>query len=79
MKKIMRNIFLILIKKRKTIIRKRRHINYVDRYLSDMRWHIINTIIYSSAVGHNKKTIDKLKCRGNLIRKYERRKKLLKF
>lgn len=52
---------------------------YVNRYLEDIRWEIINTVIVSSETGfHN--GIDKhLENLGMLVRKYERRRRLLKF
>lgn len=63
----------------KTAIRKRRHKNYVETYIRDLRWEIINTVVSSSATGfHNGVDVHLESC-GNLIRKYERRKRLLKF
>jgi hypothetical protein len=63
----------------KDYLRKRKHLRYVNRYLEDIRWEIINTVLVSSETGfHN--GIDKhLENLGMLVRKYERRRRLLKF
>ena len=63
----------------KDFIRKKKHIRYVNRYLNDLRWDCINTVIASSATGFNKGTDGHLESIGMLIRKYERRRRLLKF
>jgi len=59
--------------------RKRLHIRYVNKYLSDTRWEIINTVIAASATEYNTSVENHLKNLGNLIRKYERRRRWLKF
>jgi hypothetical protein len=60
-------------------LRKKRHLRYVNKYLNDIRWDIINTTIASSATGFNEGTTQHLNALGVLIRKYERRRRLLKF
>ena len=60
-------------------IRKRKHIAYVKAYITDARWEIINTVISSSHTGFNEGTSEHLENLGKLIRKYERRKRLLRF
>ena len=61
-------------------LRKMMHLKYVNLYLHDLRWEIINMTIAASSVDE---MTDAQKNRlinlGNLIRKYERRKRLLKF
>jgi len=59
--------------------RKRLHIRYVNKYLSDTRWEIINTVIAASATEYNTSVENHLENLGNLIRKYERRRRWLKF
>jgi hypothetical protein len=59
--------------------RKQRHIRYTKRYISDIHWEIINTVVLSSATGFHNGTDKHLENLGNLIRKYERRLRLLKF
>jgi hypothetical protein len=59
--------------------RKRLHIRYVNKYLSDTRWEIINTVIAASATEYNTSVEKHLENLGNLIRKYERRRRWLKF
>lgn len=63
----------------KNFIRKRRHLHYTNKYLSDIRWEIINTVVSSSATGFHNGTDKHLDNLGGLIRKYERRRRLLKF
>ncbi len=59
--------------------RKKRHLMYISRYISDLRWDVINTVVSSSATGFNKGTDEHLESLGKLIRKYERRRRLLRF
>ena len=59
--------------------RKTRHVRYVNRYLNDIRWEIINTVIAASATEYNTAVDEHLNNLGGLIRKYERRKRWLKF
>jgi len=66
-------------KRVKNYIRKRLHLRYVNSYINSIRWEIINTVITASATEYNyavQKHLDNL---GNLIRKYERRRRWLKF
>lgn len=59
--------------------RKTRHVRYVNRYLNDIRWEIINTVIAASATEYSPAVDKHLNNLGGLIRKYERRKRWLKF
>lgn len=61
-------------------LRKMRHVRYVNLYLSDLRWEVINLTIAASAVGSmTPEQSEALVNMGHLIRKYERRQRLLKF
>lgn len=60
-------------------MRKRAHMIYVRRYIVELRWEIINTTIVASSTQWNEDVVHFLNNRGALIRKYERRKRWLKF
>ena len=60
-------------------LRKRRHLRHVNKYLASVRWEIINTVIAASATEYNEKVTKHLENLGGLIRKYERRRRWLKF
>ena len=63
----------------KKYARKRLHIRYVNKYLSDTRWEIINTVIAASATEYSPAVTKHLNNLGGLVRKYERRKRWLRF
>jgi len=63
----------------KRILRKRRHIRYLQDTIRDMHWEIINTTMQSTNVGWTEKTTEYMVNSARLIRKYERRLKLLKY
>lgn len=52
---------------------------YVRRYIVELRWEIINTTIVASNTQWNDDVVRFLDNRGRLVRKYERRKRWLKF
>lgn len=60
-------------------VRKKRHLRYVNCYLSDIRWEIINTVVTASATDFTYPVNKHLENLGNLVRKYERRRRWLKF
>lgn len=60
-----------------TLIRKRKHVRYVESYLRDIRWEIVNIVVSSNTI--NKDSTKRLNSLGSLLKKYERRKRLLKF
>jgi len=60
-------------------LRKKKHIKYVDLYLSDTRWEIVNTVIAASATEYSPAVTNHLDNLGQLVRKYERRRHWLKF
>lgn len=63
----------------KRILRKRRHIRYLQDTIRDMHWEIINTTMQSTNVGWTENTTEYMINNARLIRKYERRLKLLKY
>jgi len=63
----------------KQYLRKKKHYRYVNRYLNDVRWEIINTVISASATEYNTAVTNHLDNLGSLVRKYERRRRWLKF
>lgn len=63
----------------KKYLRKKLHIRYVNRYLNDIRWEIINTVITASATEYNEIVTRHLDNLGALVRKYERRRRWLRF
>jgi len=56
------------------LLRVTKHKVYVNRYLTDLRWTMINNCL--SSVEENK---DKITASAKLIKKYERRLRLLKY
>ena len=60
-----------------TLIRKRKHVRYVESYLRDIRWEIVNIVVSSNTI--DKYNTNRLNSLGSLLKKYERRKRLLKF
>ncbi len=63
----------------KRYFRKKLHLRYVNKYLVDTRWDIINTVITASVTEYNDAITDHLDNLGKLVRKYERRRRWLKF
>lgn len=60
-------------------LRKKRHLRYVNKYLASTRWEIINTVIAASATEYNTAVVNHLENLGQLVRKYERRRRWLRF
>lgn len=63
----------------KKYVRKRRHISYLHSTIRDLHWEIINTTMQSTNVGWTESTTDYMVNCARLIRKYERRLKLIKY
>ena len=64
----------------KDYIRKLRHKKHLDLYLRDIRWEIVNLTIAASSVDiMTDAQARKLLNLGGLVRKYERRRKLIQF
>ena len=63
----------------KKLIRKRRHMAYVRRYIIELQWDSLNTILVASKTQWNDDIVRALDNNARLIRKYERRKRWLVF
>jgi hypothetical protein len=63
----------------KKFIRKKRHKMYVNMYINELRWESLNIMISASATEWTDATTRVLINNSMLIRKYERRKRWLKF
>ena len=60
--------------------RVKKHKMYVEMYLNVLRFEIINASIQASRSGGvDSSCADKINSKANLIRKYERRKKILSY
>ena len=63
----------------KKLIRKRMHKAFVRRYIVDLQWDSLNTMLVASATQWNDDIVALLDNNAKLIRKYERRNRWLKF
>ena len=63
----------------KRLIRKRRHMTYVNRYLVELQWDSLNTMLVASKTQWNDDIVKSLDNNARLIRKYQRRKRWLTF
>jgi len=63
----------------KNLFRKQKHIQYVRRYISELHWDSINVILVASATQWNDDVVNLLDNNAKLIRKYERRRRWLRF
>ena len=63
----------------KRLIRKRRHMAYVRRYIIELQWDSLNTILVASKTQWNDDIVRALDNNARLIRKYERRRRWLAF
>lgn len=63
----------------KKIIRKRRHMAYVRRYIVELQWDSLNTMLVASKTQWNDDIVRALDNNAKLIRKYERRRRWLVF
>ena len=63
----------------KKLIRKRRHMAYVRRYIIELQWDSLNTILVASKTQWNDDIVRALDNNARLIRKYERRRRWLSF
>lgn len=63
----------------KKLIRKRRHMAYVRRYIIELQWDSLNTILVASKTQWNDDIVRALDNNAKLIRKYERRRRWLVF
>lgn len=63
----------------KKLIRKRRHMAYVRRYIIELQWDSLNTMLVASKTQWNDDIVRALDNNAKLIRKYERRRRWLVF
>jgi hypothetical protein len=63
----------------KKLIRKRRHMAFVRRYIIELQWDSLNTMLVASKTQWNDDIVKSLDNNARLIRKYERRARWLKF
>ena len=63
----------------KRLIRKRRHMAFVRRYIVELQWDSLNTILVASKTQWNDDIVRALDNNARLIRKYERRRRWLLF
>ena len=53
----------------KKYLRKKLHLRFVNKYIADTRWYIINTVITASVTEYNEAITDHLDNLGKLVRK----------
>ena len=63
----------------KKLIRKRRHMAFVRRYIIELQWDSLNTMLVASKTQWNDDVVKALDNNARLIRKYERRRRWLTF
>jgi hypothetical protein len=63
----------------KKIFRKIQHKRFVESYINDLRWESLNTMIVASSTQWNDDVVRLLDNNAKLIRKYERRRRWLRF
>jgi len=63
----------------KKLIRKRRHMAFVRRYIVELQWDSLNTMLVASKTQWNDDIVKALDNNARLIRKYERRRRWLRF
>ena len=63
----------------KRLIRKRMHKAFVRRYIVELQWDSLNTMLVASATQWNDDVIALLDNNAKLIRKYERRRRWINF
>jgi len=63
----------------KKILRKMAHKKYIDKYINDLRWESLNTMITASRTQWNDDVVALLDNNALLIRKYERRRRWVTF
>ena len=63
----------------KKLFRKVSHKRYIDKYINELRWETLNTVITASRTQWNDDVVKLLDNNAQLIRKYERRRRWVKF
>lgn len=63
----------------KKLIRKKKHLAYVRRFITELQWDSLNVMLVASATQWNDDIVNLLDNNAKLIRKYERRRRWLQF
>jgi hypothetical protein len=63
----------------KKLFRKVSHKRYIDKYINELRWETLNTVLTASRTQWNDDVVKLLDNNAQLIRKYERRRRWVKF
>ena len=63
----------------KKLFRKVSHKRYIDKYINELRWETLNTVLTASRTQWNDDVVGLLDNNAQLIRKYERRRRWVKF
>ena len=63
----------------KKLFRKVAHKRYIDKYINELRWETLNTVLTASRTQWNDDVVKLLDNNAQLIRKYERRRRWVKF
>lgn len=61
------------------ILRKQKHINYISNVIIDLHIEMVNTCLIAESVGWTDETSNRICVLARLIKKYERRKRLIKY
>jgi hypothetical protein len=61
------------------LFRKVAHKRYIDKYINELRWETLNTVLTASRTQWNDDVVKLLDNNAQLIRKYERRRRWVKF
>jgi hypothetical protein len=61
------------------LFRKVAHKRYIDKYINELRWETLNTVLTASRTQWNDDVVGLLDNNAQLIRKYERRRRWVKF
>lgn len=63
----------------KKLFRKVAHKSFIDKYINELRWETLNTVLTASRTQWNDDVVKLLNNNAQLIRKYERRRRWVKF
>jgi hypothetical protein len=63
----------------KKLFRKVAHKRFIDKYINELRWETLNTVLTASRTQWNDDVVKLLDNNAQLIRKYERRRRWVKF
>ena len=61
------------------LFRKVAHKRFIDKYINELRWETLNTVLTASRTQWNDDVVKLLDNNAQLIRKYERRRRWVKF